>query len=203
MKKQTQSIRIQVPMSPNREHSVPLYLTSSFTFEDAEQSKAVFAEEMEGNIYSRFMNPNVDEFVSKMCVLENAEDGIAFSTGMAAIFASMAGLLKSGDHIIASKALFGSAIQILTKITTKWGIECTFVTGSDLDAWKNAIKPKAVPKTVPGVPLVQSASEKRPILGKGEYQAPQKRITPNMLTSNIIPYSDRNNNAQRIPEYSV
>lgn len=116
-------------------------MTSSFTFEDAEQSKAVFADEMEGNIYSRFMNPNVDEFVSKMCVLENAEDGIAFSTGMAAIFASMAGLLKSGDHIIASKALFGSAIQILTKITTKWGIECTFVLGSDLDAWKNAMKP--------------------------------------------------------------
>ena len=141
MKKQTQSIRIQVPKSHNREHSVPLYLTSSFTFEDAEQSKAVFADEIEGNIYSRFMNPNVDEFASKMCVLENAEDGIAFSTGMAAIFASMAGLLKSGDHIIASKALFGSAIQILTKITAKWGIECTFVTGSDLGAWKSAIKP--------------------------------------------------------------
>ena len=67
MKKQTQSIRIQVPKSHNREHSVPLYLTSSFTFENAEQSKAVFAEEIEGNIYSRFMNPNVDEFVSKMC----------------------------------------------------------------------------------------------------------------------------------------
>ena len=64
-------------------------------------------------------------------------------------------------------------------------------------------KPKAVPKTVPGVPLVQSANAKRPRLGKGEYQAPQKRITPNMLTKSIIPYSDRNNNAQRIPEYSV
>jgi O-succinylhomoserine sulfhydrylase len=74
-------------------------------------------------------------------MLENAEDGIAFSTGMAAIFASMAGLLKSGDHIIASKALFGSAIQILTKITPKWGIECTFVSGSDLAAWEKAIKP--------------------------------------------------------------
>lgn len=141
MKKQTQSIRIQTPKSQNREHSAPLYLTSSFTFDDVEQSKAIFADEIEGNIYSRFMNPNVDEFVSKMCMLENAEDGIAFSTGMAAIFASMAGLLKSGDHIVASKALFGSAIQILTKITTKWGIECTFVSGSDLDAWKNAIKP--------------------------------------------------------------
>jgi O-succinylhomoserine sulfhydrylase len=141
MKKQTQSIRIQSKITHNREHSVPLYLTSSFTFEDAEQSEAVFADELEGNIYSRFMNPNVDEFVSKMCMLENAEDGIAFSTGMAAIFASMAGLLKSGDHMIASKALFGSAIQILTKITPKWGIECTFVSGSDLAAWEKAIKP--------------------------------------------------------------
>jgi O-succinylhomoserine sulfhydrylase len=115
-------------------------LTSSFTFEDAEQGRAIFADEMAGNIYSRYMNPNVDEFVEKMNMLENAEDGIAFSTGMAAIFASMAGLLKSGDHVVASNALFGSCIQILTKITSKWGIECTFVPGHDLNAWKNAIK---------------------------------------------------------------
>ncbi len=141
MKKQTQSIRIQADRSHNREHSVPLYLTSSFTFEDAEQGRAIFADEQAGNIYSRYMNPNVDEFVEKMCMLENAEDGIAFSTGMAAIFASMAGLLKSGDHVVASNALFGSAIQILTKITAKWGIECTFVPGHDLSAWEKAIKP--------------------------------------------------------------
>ncbi len=141
MKKQTKSIRIQAKRSHNREHSVPLYLTSSFTFEDAEQGRAIFAEEIEGNIYSRYMNPNVDEFVEKMCMLENAEDGIAFSTGMAAIFAAIAGLLKSGDHIIASNALFGSAIQILTKITAKWSIECTFVPGHDLKAWENAIRP--------------------------------------------------------------
>ena len=141
MQKQTNAIRIQTERSHNREHSVPLYLTSSFTFEDAEQGRAVFAEEMAGNIYSRYMNPNVDEFVAKMNMLENAEDGIAFSTGMAAIFASMAGLLKSGDHIVASNALFGSCIQILTKITSKWGIDCTFVPGADINAWKAAIKP--------------------------------------------------------------
>lgn len=141
MQKQTKAIRIQAERSQNREHSVPLYLTSSFTFEDAEQGRAIFAEEMAGNIYSRYMNPNVDEFVEKMNMLENAEDGIAFSTGMAAIFASMAGLLKAGDHIIASNALFGSCIQILTKITSKWGIECTFVPGADINAWKSAIQP--------------------------------------------------------------
>ncbi len=141
MQKQTKAIRIQAERSHNREHSVPLYLTSSFTFEDAEQGRAIFADEMSGNIYSRYMNPNVDEFVEKMNMLENAEDGIAFSTGMAAIFASMAGLLKAGDHVVASNALFGSCIQILTKITTKWGIECTFVPGADINAWKAAIKP--------------------------------------------------------------
>ncbi|MEY2760920.1 MAG: O-acetylhomoserine (thiol)-lyase [Bacteroidota bacterium] len=141
MQKQTKAIRIQAERSHNREHSVPLYLTSSFTFEDAEQGRAIFAEEMAGNIYSRYMNPNVDEFVEKMNMLENAEDGIAFSTGMAAIFASMAGLLKAGDHVVASNALFGSCIQILTKITSKWGIECTFVPGADINAWKAAIKP--------------------------------------------------------------
>ncbi|MHA8066573.1 trans-sulfuration enzyme family protein [Aquirufa sp. ROCK2-A2] len=141
MNKQTQAIRIQAERSQNREHSVPLYLTSSFTFEDAEQGRAIFAEEISGNIYSRYMNPNVDEFVSKMCMLENAEDGIAFSTGMAAIFASMAGLLQSGDHVVASNALFGSAIQILTKITKKWGIDCTFVNGQNIAEWEAAIQP--------------------------------------------------------------
>lgn len=140
MKKQTKAIRIQAERSHNREHSVPLYLTSSFTFEDAEQGRAIFAEEISGNIYSRYMNPNVDEFVSKMCMLENAEDGLAFSTGMAAIFASMAGLLQSGDHVVASNALFGSAIQILTKITKKWGIDCTFVNGHNISEWEAAIQ---------------------------------------------------------------
>jgi O-succinylhomoserine sulfhydrylase len=140
MQKQTKAIRIQAERSHNREHSVPLYLTSSFTFEDAEEGRAIFAEEKAGNIYSRYMNPNVDEFVEKMVMLENAEDGLAFSTGMAAIFASMAGLLKSGDHIVASNALFGSCIQILTKITAKWGITCTFVPGADLKAWEAAIQ---------------------------------------------------------------
>lgn len=141
MQKQTKAIRIQAEQSHNREHSVPLYLTSSFTFDDAEEGRAIFAEEKSGNIYSRYMNPNVDEFVEKMVMLENAEDGLAFSTGMAAIFASMAGLLKAGDHIVASNALFGSCIQILTKITAKWGIECTFVPGADMSAWESAIKP--------------------------------------------------------------
>jgi O-succinylhomoserine sulfhydrylase len=137
MKKQTQSIRIQVPKSHNREHSVPLYLTYSFTFENADQSKAVFAEEMEGNIYSRFMNPNVDEFVSKMCVLENAEDGIAFSTGMAAIFASMAGLLKSGEHIIAGCGELH--LEICLKDLIEEYAKCDIIKGDPVVTYKETV----------------------------------------------------------------
>jgi O-succinylhomoserine sulfhydrylase len=141
MKKQTKAIRIQTKKSPNREHSVPLYLTSSFAFESAEQGKALFEETEEGNIYSRFSNPNVTEFVEKVCMLENAEDGIATGTGMAAVFASMAGLLKSGDHIVACRALFGSAHQIITQILSKWGITHTYVDATATeDEWEEAIR---------------------------------------------------------------
>ncbi|MBD2754272.1 trans-sulfuration enzyme family protein [Spirosoma validum] len=142
MKKQTKAIRIQTEKSQNREHSVPLYLTSSFAFESAEQGKALFDETEEGNIYSRFSNPNVSEFVEKVCMLENAEDGIATGTGMAAVFASMAALLKSGDHIVACRALFGSAHQIITQILSKWGITHTYVDATATEAeWEAAIQP--------------------------------------------------------------
>ncbi|AKD55348.1 trans-sulfuration enzyme family protein [Spirosoma radiotolerans] len=144
MRKQTKAIRIQAEKSQNREHSVPLYLTSSFAFESAEQGKALFDETEAGNIYSRFSNPNVTEFVDKVCMLENAEDGIATATGMAAVFASMAGLLKSGDHIVACRALFGSAHQIITQILSKWGITHTYVDASASEAdWEAAIQPNA------------------------------------------------------------
>ncbi len=142
MQKQTKAIRTQAPKSQNREHSVPLYLTSSFAFESAEQGEALFNESEPGNIYSRFSNPNVSEFVDKVCMLENAEDGIATGTGMAAVFASMAGLLKSGDHIVACRALFGSAHQIITQVLSKWGITHTYVDATATEAeWDAAIRP--------------------------------------------------------------
>ena len=142
MQKQTKAIRIQAEKSLNREHSVPLYLTSSFAFDSAEQGKALFDETEEGNIYSRFSNPNVSEFVEKVCMLENAEDGIATGTGMAAVFASMAALLKSGDHIVACRALFGSAHQIITQILSKWGITHTYVDATATEAeWEAAMQP--------------------------------------------------------------
>ncbi|GAB3640040.1 trans-sulfuration enzyme family protein [Spirosoma arcticum] len=142
MKKQTKAIRIQADRSQNREHSVPLYLTSSFAFDSAEQGKALFEETEDGNIYSRFSNPNVTEFVEKVCMLEGAEDGIATGTGMAAVFASMAALLKSGDHLVACRALFGSAHQIITQILPKWGITHTYVDATATEAeWEAAMQP--------------------------------------------------------------
>jgi O-succinylhomoserine sulfhydrylase len=144
MNRQTKAIRIQTKKTQYREHSTPLFLTSSFSFESAEQGKALFDETEEGNIYSRFSNPSVQEFVDKVCMLEGAEEGLATATGMAAVFASMAGILKSGDHIIACRALFGSAHQIITQILAKWGITYTYL---DADAneeqWEAAVQPNS------------------------------------------------------------
>ncbi len=142
MKKQTKAIRTQTRQTQYREHSTPLFLTSSFTFESAEQGKELFEESLEGNIYSRFSNPNVTEFVDKVCMLEGAEEGIATATGMAAVFASMAGLLKSGDHIVACRALFGSAHQVITQILAKWGITHTYLDATATEAeWDAAMQP--------------------------------------------------------------
>lgn len=140
MKKETKSIRTQVKRSGHNEHSVPIYLTSSFLFDDAEHGRALFADETEGNIYSRFSNPNTTEFIDKMVALEKAEDGFAFASGMAAVFTGFASLLTSGDHILASRALFGSSHQILTKILPKWGIEYTYVDTDNQDNWEDEIK---------------------------------------------------------------
>lgn len=142
MKKQTKAIRIQTKRSQYREHSTPLFLTSSFCFEDAAQGKELFDETLEGNIYSRFSNPSVQEFVDKVCMLENCEDGIATATGMAAVFAGFAAHLKSGDHVVASKALFGSAHQILSQILSKWGVTYTYLDATAPESdWEAAVQP--------------------------------------------------------------
>lgn len=141
MKKETQAIRTQTSRSSNREHSAPLYLTSSFVFEDAEQGRALFADEIEGNIYSRFSNPNTTEFIDKVCKLEKAEAGFAFATGMAAIFTSFGALLKSGDHILSCRSVFGSTHQLLTLVLPKWGITSTYVDADKPETWEAAIQP--------------------------------------------------------------
>jgi O-succinylhomoserine sulfhydrylase len=142
MKEQSKLIRTQAQRSENREHSVPLYLTSSFIFDDAEQARATFADEIPGNIYSRYSNPNTTEFIDKVCQLEGADDGLAFASGMAAVFASFAGLLKSGDHIVSSRCLFGSTHQLFTQLLPRWGITTTYVDGTKPEQWHEAIRPE-------------------------------------------------------------
>ncbi|MDR0788524.1 MAG: O-succinylhomoserine sulfhydrylase [Gemmatimonadota bacterium] len=140
---ETAAIRTQAERTSQREHSVPLYLTSSYVFDSAEHARALFAEEVEGNVYSRYSNPNVDEFIRKLCLMEGAEAGVATASGMAAIFATFAALLSSGDHVVASRALFGSTHHLLTRVFSRWGIEHTYV---DADAsradWEAAIRPE-------------------------------------------------------------
>jgi len=142
MKEQSKLIRKQAARSHYREHSVPLYLTSSFIFDDAEQGRAIFAEEEEGNVYSRYSNPNTTEFIDKVCDMEGAEAGLAFSSGMAAVFASMAGLLKSGDHILACRSVFGSTHQLLNQLFPRWGITSTYVDAGKPEEWEAAIRPE-------------------------------------------------------------
>ena len=140
MKEESRLIREQFPRSQNREHSVPMYLTSSFIFDDAEQCRAIFANEQEGIIYSRYSNPNTSEFVNKVCAMEIAEAGLAFSSGMAAVFASFAALLKNGDHVVSSRAIFGSTHQLFTELFPRWGITHTYVDATKPEQWEDAIQ---------------------------------------------------------------
>lgn len=138
---ETLAIRTQSEQSDFREHSTPIYMTSSFTFDDAEQARALFADEIQGNIYTRFSNPNNNEFVEKMCLLDGAEDGIATASGMSAIFTAVAGLLKTGDHILAARAVFGSTHQLLNQILPKWGITYSYAEMTDPEGWEKLIQP--------------------------------------------------------------
>lgn len=138
---ETDPIRAQHERSEFREHSVPLYLTSSFVFEDAEQARALFADEIPGNIYTRFSNPNSTELISKLCLMEGTEDGVATASGMAAMYISMAALVKAGDHILASRSVFGSTHQILNTIFPRFNISHTYVDLTDPGSWQSKIQP--------------------------------------------------------------
>ena len=141
MHPETAAIRGQMDQTGYREHSMPLFLTSSFTFPTAELMADTFAGEGEGIIYTRYNNPNVDEFIDKVCALEGAEDGFATASGMAAVFASIAAFVKTGDHILASRAVFGSTHQILTQILPNWGVSHTYADPEDIDYWEDLIQP--------------------------------------------------------------
>ncbi|HEY6505683.1 MAG TPA: aminotransferase class I/II-fold pyridoxal phosphate-dependent enzyme [Chitinophagaceae bacterium] len=139
---ETKAIRIQTPKTGEKEHATPLFLTSSFTYNSAEEMAAAFADDtLDVNIYSRFSNPSVDEFITKMAALEGAEDGIATGTGMAAIFSTFMTFLNKGDHIISASAVFGSTHTILTKYLPKWGIESSYFNMGEPESIASLIKP--------------------------------------------------------------
>lgn len=142
MKESTKAIRIQTERTQHGEHSTPMFLTSSFCFDDAAHGHDLFTNKVEGNIYSRYSNPTVQEFIDKVCMLEKCEEGFAFASGMAAVFAGFAAHLQAGDHLISSQALFGSAHQIITQILPKWGIEFTYLSSQATEQdWEQAVKP--------------------------------------------------------------
>ncbi len=140
MKDNTKAIRDQLGRTSYREHSVPVYLTSSFVYDSAEHAEAMFAGEKEGDIYSRFTNPNTTELINKFCRLEKAEKGVATASGMAAVFNTFAAHLKTGDHVIACSALFGNSIYIIKNILPSWGIEYTLIDVDDEEGWISAFK---------------------------------------------------------------
>lgn len=123
---ETEAIRTQIPRTEFQEHSAPLFLTSSFVFEDAEDMRASFAEEKDRNIYSRYSNPNTSEWIEKVCKMEGAEAGFAFASGMAAVFSTLAALLDAGDHIISSRSVFGSTATLFANIFPKWNISHSY-----------------------------------------------------------------------------
>ena len=139
---ETNAVRIQTKKTGEKEHSTPLFLTSSFTYDSAEDMAAAFSDDsLDVNIYSRFSNPSVDEFIEKIASLEGAEDGIATATGMAAIYSTFMTFLNQGDHIISASAVFGSTHTILTKYLPKWGIESSYFDMNKPESIEALIKP--------------------------------------------------------------
>jgi O-succinylhomoserine sulfhydrylase len=137
----TKAIRIRANQTPDKEHSSPLFLTSSFCYDDAEDMRAVFADEKDAFMYTRFSNPTVKEFTDRLCALEDAEAGFATASGMSAIVASFLSFLKQGDHLLSCNAIFGSTHTIITKYLPKYGIEHTYVNAADPAGWESAIRP--------------------------------------------------------------
>jgi O-succinylhomoserine sulfhydrylase len=160
---ETEAIRTQTERTQFQEHSTPLYLTSSFVFEDAEDMRASFAEEKDRNIYSRYSNPNSNEFVEKVCKMEGAEAGFAFASGMAAVFSTLAALLDSGDHILSAGNIFGSTHSLFMNFFPKWNISHSYFPIDGFEKIESLITPKtkliyAESPTNPGVDVLDLAA---------------------------------------------
>ena len=137
----TLAIRTGHTRTAEGEHSEPIFLTSSFVCESAADAAAKFSGQIEGNTYSRYTNPTVQAFEKRLAVLDGAEAAVATSSGMAGVHAVTLAYLKSGDHVVCSRAVFGSIISLFEKYVIKFGVDVTFVELEDLDAWKQAIRP--------------------------------------------------------------
>lgn len=156
---ETEAIRTQIERSQFQEHTTPMYVTSSFVFDDAEDMRASFTEEKIKNIYSRYSNPNNTEFVEKVMKMEGAEDGYSFASGMAAIYSTFAALLSSGDHIVSARSIFGSTHTLFTKYFPKWNISTSYFDINNPDEIEALITPStkilyAESPTNPGVDII-------------------------------------------------
>jgi O-succinylhomoserine sulfhydrylase len=138
----TRAVRVGSHRTNEGEHSEPIFPTSSYVFASAAEAAARFAGTQPGNIYSRFTNPTVRAFEERLAALEGGETCVATASGMAAILATCAGLLKAGDHIVSSRAIFGTTVILFQNYLAKFGIETTFVAQTDYAAWERAITPK-------------------------------------------------------------
>lgn len=156
---ETQAVRTQTPRSQFNEHSVPLYLTSSFVFDDAEQMRAVFADEIQQHSYTRFTNPNSDELIDKICLFEKAERGYAFATGMAAVYCSLFPLIQAGDHLVSCSNIFGSTLSLFDTLFPKWGVTTSYFGVTETDKIESLITPNTKvlyveTPTNPGVDII-------------------------------------------------
>ena len=197
---ETIAVRTQAEKTQYREHTTPIYMTSSFTFEDSEQARALFADEIPGNIYTRFSNPNNSEFIEKLKAMDGAEDGLATASGMSAIFTSMAGLLRAGDHVLASRSVFGSTHQLLTQILPRWGITFTYADMAAPESWEALIQPNTKMMVVetpsnPGLEIIdlellgQLAKKHNIILNIDNCFATPYIQTPLKLGAHLVTYS--------------
>jgi O-succinylhomoserine sulfhydrylase len=160
---ETLAVRAGIHRSQFNEHSEALYLTSSFVFDNAAQAAARFAGTEPGNVYSRFTNPTVTAFQERLTALEGAESCVATSSGMSAILATIMALLSAGDHIIASRSIFGATVQLLGTILKRFNVETTFVSATDIDEWQRAVtaKTKLLFVETPSNPLTEISDIRR------------------------------------------
>jgi O-succinylhomoserine sulfhydrylase len=160
---ETQAIRAGHKRTSEDEHSMPIFATSSYVFDSAEEAALRFTGQKAGNIYSRFTNPTVSAFQERLALMEKGERCLAFASGMAAIMAVGMGLLKAGDHVVCSRSVFGNTVLMFQNYFGKFGVETDFVELTDLSAWESAIKPNTrfLFLETPSNPLIEIADIER------------------------------------------